>query len=162
MKKKLPLDAVLRLRKAAQEREEQLLERILGEVAKTDDFIKKERQRIVDLHGERTSAARVVSAIEIQAAYAELRNVEERRNMLLEQQQKLTTLADQQRLKLQKVQQERETVESVIDQLIERAAVIERRREQRTMDDMHGNQRTRKRIAEMSESRARASLNVNC
>lgn len=162
MKKKLPLDAVLRLRKAAQEREEQLLERILGEVAKTDELIERERQRIQALHEERTTGARAVSAIEIQAAYAELRVVEERRNTFLEQQQKLSTLAGQQRLKLQKVQQERETVESVIDQLVERAALVERRREQRTMDDMHGNQRTRKRIAEMSETRAAQRLDVAC
>jgi flagellar biosynthesis chaperone FliJ len=88
--------------------------------------------------------------------------VEERRNTFLEQQQKLTTLAGQQRVKLQKVQQERETVESVVDQLLERAALVERRREQRSMDDMHGNQRTRKRIAEMSETRAARRLDVAC
>lgn len=146
MKRSHSLNTVLRLRRLAEEQEERLLEKILLERARIEEAARKEQQLIIEAYRARHAGGAVMLANDLHESYGQVVSLTERVRRFEEQKEKLAELADQQRTVLQKARQQRETVESLLDRHWQQVDLVESRREQRTMDDIHGSQRIRKQI----------------
>jgi len=140
-----PLSSVLRVREAAEQREERLLTEINSEIDVVNQSIEEITSKISQTESARPSASDVLqTAFHVQAWYGEIETLSESRKELLRRIEQLKALRSKQMLVYRNARKNRQVLDSIRDASFAEFETQADRREQRTMDDQHSAQRFRK------------------
>lgn len=140
-----PLSSVLRVREAAEQREERLLTEINSEIDMVNQSVEEITSKIAQTEAARPAAsADLQLGYHVQAWYGEIEALSENRKQLLERIEKLNSLRAAQMLVYRNARKNRQVLDSIRDASYAEFETEADRREQRTMDDQHSAQRFRK------------------
>lgn len=133
------LEAVLRLRQSLEDRELQRLQALLARRAALLHEREQTRQTGLDLQGETKRALQQQStpAVEIHFATARWQGLERRQQVLGEQLRELESAVVQQRSLFQQQRRNREVLETLRDAQLRDYRLVQQRREQARLDEMH-------------------------
>jgi flagellar protein FliJ len=134
-----PLQPVLRLQQSLEERERLRLGLIIAALNKLKqhcDELEQQRLQLANGLAERLQAG--MAAVEIHFERARLAAIEQQKNLLLQQKDKLEQQRAAQEQAFREVQRKRKTLENLRDRKLEQYRQMEQRREQERVDDLFG------------------------
>ena len=140
-----PLSSVLRVREAAEQREERMLMEINSEIEVANQSLEEITSKLAQTESARSNSSVVPQhGYHVQAWYGEIEALSENRKQLLERIEKLKNLRSRQMLVYRDARRHREVIDSMRETSFANFEADADRREQRTQDDQHGAQRFRK------------------
>lgn len=140
-----PLSSVLRVREAAEQREERALQDITSNIDSATQSLEEVKRMLSEMDmGRQEMPESIQSGYNVQAWYGQREILTESKKQLLERIDKLKVLRGQQMMAYRSARQHREVLDNLRERgLVEFEADLDRR-DQRAMDDQHNAQRIRK------------------
>jgi len=134
-----PLQPVLRLQQSLEDRERLRLALIIAALNKMNQHCQRlDQQKLKLANGLAERLKTGMAAAEIHFECADLAAIEQQKNNLLQQKDKLEQQRTAQEQAFREAQRKRKTLESLRDRKLEQYRRIQQRREQERVDDLFG------------------------
>lgn len=142
------LSSVLQVRIRAEEREEELLQKILMELSKASESLQATDAGLALAHQARQSGAGTTAmGMDLHAAYHQVEDLKRERLAIEEQIGKLEQLRDKQMIAYRLARQNREALDQLREQQYTEYQADWERREQRRLDDISSGQFVRRKAS---------------
>ncbi len=140
-----PLSSVLRVREAAEQREERALQDITSDIDSATQSLEEVKRVLSEMEKTRQEIPESLqSGYNVQAWYGQREILTESKRQLLERIDKLKVLRGQQMMAYRNARQHREVLDNLRERVFVEFEADLDRRDQRAMDDQHNAQRIRK------------------